>query len=681
MVSESFSRAPEPGMRYTGRTGAMRRPNTGQAGKTMEKQTVLAMLETAVSKYGKDPYAFRKTDAGWEALSFAQVRERARALGSWLLDRGFKRGDAAAILAEGSPEWIVGELGLLSAGMVSVPLSIKLLAEEIPFRVKHSGSGLFLTSRNQADKVLGALKGAGLAPLVLFMDDDAAALDEACARNGWPRENAFLMKDALESGAAALVAGPTRGAELDAVAAGTGEDDTVTISYTSGTTGDPKGIMLTHRNYFVNCHDGVKLFGDIYHYSTLVILPLDHSFAHTVGIYAGLVCGLALYFVDARGGSMGILRNIPINLREVSPKFLMTVPALSGNFMKKIVAGIEEKGGFIEYLFKAGIKAGIALNGDGFGKPGLGTVLKHAPVHALAKALIFGKVKTAVFGPNIRFCVGGGALLDVKQQEFFASLGVPIYQGYGLTEAAPIISSNSPLCYKFGTSGRVAASVECTIRKPDGSICAAGETGEIVIRGGNVMKGYYRNPEASAKALREGWLWTGDLAYYDADGFLVVVGREKALLIAEDGEKYSPEEIEEAVGSSTEAFTAIMAWNEQRRYTIALVTLDEDRVKRLAASRGAVTPEEVLALVREEFYRFKTDHKAKKVQPAWVPATFMLVPAQFSDKDGTVNSTMKLVRHRVATLYRDLIEYAYTPEGGKPENERNLAVVAALTGK
>jgi len=193
------------------------------------------------------------------------------------------------------------------------------------------------------------------------------------------------------------------------------------------------------------------------------------------------------------------------------------------------------------------------------------------------------------------------------------------------------------------------------------------------------MKGYYKNPEATAKALRDGWLWTGDLAFMDGDGFLVVVGREKALLIAEDGEKYSPEEIEEAIGFSTSAFNSIMAWNEQRKYTVALVTLDEDKVKKLAAARRAISSSEILALLKEEFFRFKTDSKAKKVQPAWIPATFMIVPGQFSDKDGTVNSTMKLVRHRVSLVYRDLIEYAYTAEGSHPENEKNLEVVAALT--
>ncbi len=648
----------------------------------MSQKNILALLDQAAITYADDPYALKKSDAGWEAVSYAQTRQKAREFGSWLVGRKYRKADTAVILAEGSPEWIIGELGLLSAGLISVPLSIKLLAEEIPFRVEHSGARLFLTTKNQIDKVLTALKGLAVQPQVVFLDDDSAALDKSCAAAGYPRQNAVLFSDTLREGAVALAApGSGRAAELDRIAAAVEDDDVVTISYTSGTTGDPKGIMLTHLNYYANSTDGVLLFGDIYHYSTLIILPLDHSFAHTVGIYAGLVCGLALYFVDARGGGMGILRNIPINLRETEPRFLLTVPALSGNFMKKIIAGVEDKGGLIEALFKAGIKAGVALNGNGFRKPGIVALLRHKPVHTLAKALIFNKIKTMVFGRNIEFCVGGGALLDVKQQEFFAAFGVPIFQGYGLTEAAPIISSNSPLSYKFGTSGRVIHAIKCTIRKEDGRLCAPGETGEIVIQGQNVMKGYYKNPEASAKALRDGWLWTGDLAYFDADGFLVVVGREKALLIAEDGEKYSPEEIEEAIGTGTDAFSAIMAWNEQRKYTVALVTLDEDRVKRLAASLATPTPETVLDRLNEEFYRFRNEPKAKKVQAAWIPATFMLVGGQFSDKDGTINSTMKLVRHRVADLNRDLIEYAYTPEGGSPRNPRNLAVIADLLGR
>ncbi|HSV55643.1 MAG TPA: AMP-binding protein, partial [Magnetospirillaceae bacterium] len=397
-----------------------------------------------------------------------------------------------------------------------------------------------------------------------------------------------------------------------------------------------------------------------------------------VGIFASLLCGISLYFVDPRGGGIGILRNIPINLKEVEPMFLLTVPALSGNLMKKITAGIEEKSGFIERLFKAGIAAGVALNGNGFNPVPIGVRLRSYPVHALAKTLIFNKVKRMVFGKNIRFCVGGGALLDVKQQQFFAAFGIPIYQGYGLTEAAPIISSNTPSRHKYGTSGIVAPSVQCRILRPDGSECEVGETGEIVIRGLNVMKGYYRNPEATAKALRDGQLFTEDLAFFDNDGFLVVVGRVKALLIAADGEKYSPEEIEEAIGTSTSCFAQIMAYNDQRKYTSAVVALETSAVERMIKTEGIRTAVSLMDRLVEEFYRFKGDPKAKRVPSNWIPSTFLIVPNGFGDKDGTINSTMKLVRHRIAKVHADGIEYLYAPEGSRPANPRNVEALRKL---
>jgi len=411
---------------------------------------------------------------------------------------------------------------------------------------------------------------------------------------------------------------------------------------------------------------------------SLIILPVDHSFAHTAGLYLALVCGFSLYFVDSRGGAIGTLRSIPVNLLEVQSHFLFTVPSLSGNLMKKIVAGVEQKGGIVEGIFKTGIAAGIAWNGNGFNRPALGVRLRSLLPWMAARLVVFGAIRRKVFGKDIRFCVGGGALLDVKQQEFFAALGVPVYQGYGLTEAAPVISTNAPRRHKFGTSGALMESIEAKIMKPDGTLARTGETGELVIRGGNVMKGYFRNPEATCQALRDGWLYTGDLAFLDADGFLVVVGREKALLIAEDGEKYSPEEIEEAVTSSTDVIDQVMACCDQRKYTTALVTLDTARVERLVGERNITRAEELLPILKEEFYNFRTDPKAKKVQAAWVPAVFQIVPEPFREDNGTINSMMKLVRHRVTEVHGDLIEYAYSREGSQTENERNLQSLRTL---
>jgi long-chain acyl-CoA synthetase len=634
------------------------------------------MLEEAAATLADAPYAFRKTDAGWRAVSFKEARERARQFAAWLLSAGFRPGDALAVLAEGSPEWILGELGLLMARCVSVPLSIKLLEEEIPFRLNHSESRAILTSKNQLKKVLGSFRAVENKQIkVVYFDGDADWARTVAAESGVSTDRVVGFEEACAAGKAAL---PSLGDALDRAIDAIQEDDTVTICYTSGTTGNPKGIMLTHLNYWANCHDGVKAIPLPAGWRSLIILPVDHSFAHTAGLYTALVCGVALYFVDSRGGGIGTLRNIPINLLEANSHFLFTVPSLSGNLMKKITANIEEKGGIIEKLFKAGIRAGIAWNGNGYDTVPFATRLRAFFPFKAANLIIFGKVRKMVFGRSIKFCVGGGALLDVKQQEFFAALGAPIYQGYGLTEAAPIISTNTPSKHKFGTSGPVFPSIECKLVKADGSLAGVGETGELVIRGDNVMKGYFKNPEATAKALRDGWLYTGDLAYMDKDGFLVVVGREKALLIAEDGEKYSPEEIEEAVTTSTDVIDQIMAYCDHRKYTTALVTLDAGKVERMMKSRDITCADSLLASLKEEFYRFKTDPKAKKVQPAWVPAVFQIVPEAFSEKNGTVNSSAKIVRHKIAQVHSDLIEYSYMKEGSKTENPRNGEVLKAL---
>jgi long-chain acyl-CoA synthetase len=640
------------------------------------KRTIVQMLDTAAEKWGSAPYALRKGDAGWVPVSFSEARERAREFAAWLLATGARKGESIAILGEGSPAWVIGEFGLLMAGCVSVPLSIKLLEEEIPFRLNHSEARAILTTRNQLKKVLGSFRQVhNDAIQLIYLDDDPEEARRAAAELGIDAGRVIGFDEARAAGRQAMEI--VRGS-LEERLASVEEDDTVTICYTSGTTGNPKGIMLTHLNYWTNCYDAVKAIPLPPGWRSLIILPVDHSFAHTDGLYMALVCGITLHFVDSRGGAIGTLRNIPANLLESNSHFLFTVPSLSGNLMKKIVGGVEEKGGFIEKLFKAGIAAGIAWNGDGFTRPPIAVRLRSLLPYMTAKLLVFNTIKKMVFGRSIKFCIGGGALLDVKQQEFFAAFGVPIYQGYGLTEAAPVICANSPQRHRFGTSGSIFASIECRLIKPDGSLARVGETAEIVVRGGNVMKGYFKNPEATARALREGWLYTGDLAYRDKDGFLVVVGREKALLIADDGEKYSPEEIEEAITTSTDVIDQVMAWCDHRKYTMALVSLDTARVQRLIRSHAVTCAEALLSLLNEELYRFRADPKARKVQPAWVPSVFQIVPETFSEKNGTVNSTMKLVRHKVAEVHADLIDYAYTREGSKTDNPRNLETLKAL---
>ena len=640
-------------------------------------RTVIQLLKDITESHGDHSYLTGKTDSGWKDISFAETDRLTDQAASWWLSTKLKRGDRVGLIAEGRPEWVIGELSMLKAGMVSVPMSIKLLAEEIPFRVNHSESAALMVSRITLPKVLKTWDQIKKKPFLLLVDTpnekEAAELAELKLK---PGKNWISWEDMAAEGASLHSADPSKlAASLDAIK----EDDTVNICYTSGTTGNPKGIMLTHLNYHSNASVAINYFGiPMAEYETLVILPLDHSFAHTVATYAGLVKAMTLSFIDARRGAASIVPNIPVNLKERNPHFVLTVPSITGNFMKKISEGVAAKGRLLNGIFTRGIRAGVKLIGDGYNKPSFGIKLKYGFSHWLAKTLLFGKTKQ-VFGDSIQFCVGGGAILEVKQQEFYAAMGLPVYQGYGLTEAAPVISTNSPSVHKFGTSGMVIPGLECRIMKSETEEASPGEKGEIVIRGDNVMKGYFKNPEATAEVLRDGWLWTGDLGYFEEDGFLMVIGREKALLIAPDGEKYPPEEIEEVIASGTDVFNQIVVYNDMKKYTTALVTLDEDRCKKLFKDRKVTSAAAALDILNEEFEAWRGAGDGEKtIPPSWRPTVFEVIPKAFSEEDQLVNSTMKLVRYKVVEFYAERIKAMY--EDLDVKNQRNLAAMKELFG-
>jgi long-chain acyl-CoA synthetase len=643
----------------------------------MSERTVLGMLKNAANQFATRQYVVKKTDEGWKGMTFPEVRADARALAASLIERGFPRGGAAAILAEGSPEWVVAEFGIIAAGGVSVPLSFRLMPEEIPFRLNHSESRLIFTSKNFVGKitaVIGQIEVPGFT--IVLLDDDLEFLENLASESGLEIGRNLLSFHALVNEGRTLEAAFEK---VDAIEAEVREDDVVTVSYTSGTTGNPKGIMLMNRNYYVNCKDAVEVFEVPYDYQTLIFIPCDHSFGHTVGIYAALMRGITLYFVDARGGAMGILRNIPKNILETEPTFILSVPAISGNFMKKIASGIEEKGPIVTAIFRAGLAAGIRRNGDVSPRPSLLTRAVNYLPWKLADLLIFRTIRKSVFGNRFRFFVGGGALLERNQAEFFQAIGIPIYQGYGLTEAAPIISANTHNFQKLGSSGKVFPNVECRILDEQGREVPTGAKGEIVVRGENVMKGYLKNESATAEVLVDGWLHTGDLGFIDKDGFLTVCGRVKALLISADGEKYSPEEIEEAIMNTSPYVHQAVVWNDHRKYTSALIVPDRDAVNRFLEKNPGAGPETVIDLFDKLLKTFRTDRLLKNRFPsAWVPATFQLLEEPFTDRNQLLNSSSKIVRYKVVEAYSETLEYMYTSEGSGCLNERNLEVCRKL---
>jgi long-chain acyl-CoA synthetase len=636
--------------------------------------TVIGLLHWGAEYWGDAFYLGGKQDGQWRRFSFKEADRISLTFALSLIKLGFKRNDNIAILSEGRASWVLSEFGLLKAGCVSVPLSTKLLPDELLFRLDHSESRALLVSENNFQKGAEVLSRVKLKPVLICISPGNEHTEELVKKFGLIPGKDFYYYDSLTAQGEKFLTGEGEGPELrrrqEEIEQGITAGDTVTICYTSGTTGNPKGIMLSHRNYLHNAKNAAEVVKVEPGWKNLIMLPLDHSFAHTVGLYVFLFWGLTMYFPDSQGGPLAALRNLAKNLTEVNPNFLLTVPALSGNFMKKMIQGVQAKGPFIYGIFGRGLKAGIKRAGNGYNKQPLGMRIANYFPWALANVLVFPKLR-GFFGRDIKFCIGGGALLEIKQQEFFNAIGVPVYQGYGLTENSPIICANSVEKHKFGTSGVIIPNLDVRIMKDDVTECKTGEIGQIVTRGGSVMKGYYKNPEATAETLRDGWLWSGDLGYKDADGFLAVTGREKALLIAEDGEKYSPETIEEAVVNSSRFINQIMAYNEQCKFTSALITLNIDEVKEAAkaagiAGTGGADLDRIIDLIREDLEAFKAKAEYAAIPPQWRPASFAVIPQPFGEDHGLVNSTMKLVRHKVRDFYRGRIDELYAVPSAGP---------------
>ncbi|MCD6543056.1 MAG: AMP-binding protein [Flavobacteriaceae bacterium] len=642
----------------------------------MHQRTVFAMLNKASIQYANMPYLSQKDDKGWVRTTFSEAKTAAIRLASSFIELGVTYEDKIAILSEAKNDWIISELAILYAGGISVPLSIKLLPEEITQRINHSDTSIFIISENTLEKVISQIKNYSFKNIKLIvLDKPSKKISNQCKQYHFDEKQLLFIDDLYASGQQNL---DKNFKKIQQIENDIKEDDIVTISYTSGTTGNPKGIMLTHLNYYSNSHEAVKTFQIQENISTLIILPTDHSFAHTVGIYTAMVKGLSLHFVDARGGGMNALKNIPINLVEANSNFLLTVPALTSNFIHKIQEGIQKKGGIIENIFNRGLKAAIQRNGDGYSKPGLSTQIATYFNFAIADKLIFKKLRK-IWGSKIEFFVGGGALLDIKQQQFYKAIGVPVYQGYGLTEATPIISTNTPFFHKMGTSGKVLGNITCKICDENGKELPKGEKGEIVIKGDNVMKGYYKNPEATAETLRDGWLHTGDLGFMDKDDFLVVVGREKALLISEDGEKHSPEEIEEAIVNSSNFINQIMIYNDQKKYTTALLTLNKTNVKNWIQKENIQSPDEILKKIKTEMLLFADQPEYKGKFPSkWIPSQYQIIKEEFSEANKMINSTLKMVRKNITEVYQNRLDIMYGNDALNTSLKENLKVVGKL---
>ena len=380
--------------------------------------------------------------------------------------------------------------------------------------------------------------------------------------------------------------------------------------------------------------------------------------------------------VPVGANPLATLRNIPIAIKEVRPHVMLSVPALARNFKKNVETTIHKQGPKVEKLYNYALNLAISYNKEYYNRGGILQLWKK-PLMALFDKIIFKKVREG-FGGRMEFFVGGGALLDIELQRYFCAIGIPMFQGYGVSEATPIISANSTGHAMFGSSGRVVKPLDIKICDDNGKEVPLRTKGEIVVRGENVMAGYWKNPQGTAEALRDGWLHTGDMGYmYDSE-YLYVVGRFKSLLISSDGEKYSPEGFEDSLTDGSKYIEQVILHNNQDPYTIVLIVPAKDALKEYVSSKGLDPAsregkEEMLRKIQEEIDSYKKGGSHGGMFPErWLPAAVAVLPEPFTEQNGLVNSTMKIVRGKVEKHYADRIEYAYTAEGKNLLNEKNI---------
>lgn len=632
-------------------------------------KNLIRFFEENVERYSDNPYMWEKRDGKFQSTTYKEMHRQVRNFAAGLHQLGVKKGDRITLLAEGRVRWVVAEMGMFYVGAIDVPLSIQLNeSTDLIFRIKHSESSIAVVSSSQAHKIKAIRQALPDLKKIILMDPaEKYATDE------------ISMDEVMQIGETYLDQHPV---EFQKICDAVGPDDIANICYTSGTTADPKGIMLSHRNYTSNTEQALSVMTIPPDYRMFLFLPWDHSFAHTAGLFSFMAVGASLAALEMGKNSFETRKNIFRNIQEIKPHVMFSVPTIAKNFRNNIESGVRSKSKLVYALFNAGLKVGYAYNGIGYNRgKGWRTFLK--PVYALFDAVVFKKVRGAL-GGNMQFFIGGGALLDIELQRFFYAIGIPMYQGYGLTESSPMISINAPDHHKLGSSGSIPQNMEIRICDMNGDELPQGQKGEIVIRGENVMKGYWKNEVATEETIKDGWLYTGDMGYMDAEGFLYVLGRFKSLLIADDGEKYSPEGIEETFTDQSEFIEQCLLHNNQDPYTTCLVYPNVDALKRHLKSKD-IDPasdeaiEAVIDLIDLEVRAYRSSGKYGDMFPQrWIPTTIGLLSEGFTIENKLMNPTYKIIRPKITEHYTTLLEYLYTPEAKNIRNTKNIGEMRKL---
>jgi long-chain acyl-CoA synthetase len=575
--------------------------------------------------YSKPELLKSKFDGVWRALSTSEFEQKVRRLSLGLQALGLRPGDKAALLAENGSHWVVADFAILCAGGITVPIYPTLPAEHIRYILDDSEASMVLSAGGVLWEKIAAIR------------PQLAGLKKAVLLTGGSVENDLTIDDVMAMGAKAEADDP--GAfERNALAIGA--DDLASIIYTSGTTGRPKGVMLTHGNFVSNI---LALDSVVPYDETDVILsflPLSHVLERT-GSFLYMYTGCSIVFAES-------VASVAENLLEIRPTKSISVPRLFekiyARILDQVLAGSAVKRAIFFWAIRTGKRA-AAIEATGRSLP-KGLAMRRR----LAKRLVFDKI-LARTGGRVRFFISGGAALAPDITEFFDALGLIILPGYGLTETSPVLTGNTLRDRRLGTVGKAIPGVEIRIA----------EDSEILARGPNVMRGYYKDEEATREVMAGGWFHTGDIGRLDEDGFLTITGRKKDMIVTSGGKNVAPQPIESLILANPYIQNVVVVGAE-RKFIAALVVPDFTRLEAYARSHGIdfrdgkelCRREEIINFLMAEIDRATPDlasfEKIKKIA---------VLDRDFEIEASEITPTLKIKRNIVELEYKAVIDSLY----------------------
>ena len=570
------------------------------------------------------PFLWQKKGTEFQSLSWAEVAQSVTVLASHLRALGVGEGDRVVLVSESRPEWCISDLAIIAAGAISVPAYTTNTTRDHLHILENSGAKAAILSTKALGKhFLPAAHQSDALQIVIAMESQDIAQNINAKIYDWQE----LMAKGAEDGD-----------EIRDYVKNISSDQTACIIYTSGTGGAPKGVMLHHRSILHNC-EGAKEITDmlsIKHHRFLSFLPLSHAYEHSAGQFFPILLGAEVFYAQS-------LDKLGTNFIETKPTVMTVVPRLFEMLRLKISRNLENEGGLKSKLFKRALKLGEKRH------YGTQNILNRVE-NILLDVLVRRKVKEN-FGGQIQALISGGAPLNADVGMFFWALGLPLLQGYGQTESAPVISAQRPGQVKVGTVGPPLKNTEVEIALD----------GEILIRGDLVMQGYWHNEEATNSVLKDGWLHTGDVGHIDKDGHINITDRKKDIIVLDKGDNVSPQRIEGIISLEPEIAQA-MVYGEGRPHLVSLIVPDPDWLKEWATEHnkegttiGALHQDEDL----KKAISVVIDRINSSLSNLERMRRFTLAWEGFSIENTQMTPTLKIRRHVIAAAYKDDIERLY----------------------